>query len=101
MIKPDRIAGMRFSDYLNTQNWTDDLKSRLENALVYGPHQTRCYGGGVNIPVLYPEIRQVYVEQNVCADDIGGGGDRNSAKIVQLCLVSTLIMICMKFLNGF
>lgn len=96
ITKPDRIAGMRFSEHLNTQNWTDDLKNRLENALVYGPHETRCVGNWE--PLTYPEIRQVYVEEDVCGADSGSG--RNSSKFVQIISISALIVLLVNILNN-
>lgn len=66
ITKPDQFAGLKYSDYLNTLEWTDGLKTRLQHALVHDPHESRCLGYPVR-PVSYPEITKEYVEENVCA----------------------------------
>lgn len=90
ITKPDDIAGMRYSDYLNSIEWTDDLKNRLQQELL-GPHQSRCKGAFV--PVQYPEIKQEYVEENVCA-----GGDISHANFVQTISLSGFLILAVKLL---
>lgn len=69
LTKPDAIAGMTYSDYLNTFNWTDDMKNRLQQAVRYGSHTLRCNRDVDRMQVPYPVITKEYVEKNVCGDD--------------------------------
>ncbi len=91
ITKPDDIAGMRYSDHLNSLEWTDELKSRLQQELL-GPHRSRCTGAF--IPVQYPEIKQEYVEENVCA-----GGEISRANFVQTITLSGFLILAVKLLN--
>lgn len=78
---------MRFSDYLNTVNWTDELKNKLQHQLVYSPHATTCTGTVRSVP--YPEIKEEYIEKNVCARD----GDDSSANSVKTFSFSAFFIL--------
>lgn len=90
ITKPDRIAGLKYSDYLNTLNWTDELKNRLQHSIVHDPHTTRCLGYPVR-SARYPEITQEYVEANVCA----------SANFVHKFSFSAFLIVLLAMLNNF
>ena len=90
ITKPDSIAGMKYTDYLNGLNWTDDLRSRLQHELRYGSHQSGCIGTDMTVP--YPEIKVEYVEENVCNDD-------NGATVVQATSLSLFIVLVVKMIN--
>lgn len=95
LTKPDAIAGLKFSDYLNTMiDWTDDLKNKLQQELRYRAHETRCLG--TMMPVSYPEIKQEYVEEDVCEVD-----ENNSAHVVRTFSLSALIVLFLTLLNNF
>lgn len=91
LTKPDQIAGMRFSDYLNTLNWTDELKNQLQDELIRIPHTSECLGTLKSVE--YPEIRETYIEENVCAGDDGDGSRANSVKIFSISVFFTLFVI--------
>lgn len=90
---------MRYSDYLNTITWTDELKSQLQEELVYSPHSSRCVGTFKT--VQYPEIRQEYVEEDVCKDkDKDDDDDDSSANVVKAFSFSTFFILFAAVLNN-
>jgi len=92
LTKPDEIAGLKYSEYLNTLNWTDDFKNRLQQELRYGPHESPCRGSMRT--VSYPVINEEYVERNVCQAD-------NSANFVQTFSLSAFLILVVTILNNF
>ncbi|KAG4070170.1 hypothetical protein HA402_003860 [Bradysia odoriphaga] len=92
LTKPESIAGKRYSDYLNTYDWTDELKDQLQQQLRYGTHETRCLGSVRS--VQYPDIRQEHVEYNVCA-----GGDNITTKSFKIILLFAFVTLLVTQLN--
>lgn len=93
LTKPDAISGLKYSDYLNTLEWTDDLKSQLQEELVYQPHESVCTGD--RRAVLYPEIRQVYVQEDVCT----GVSNNISPNFVKTFLFTAFVLFVIMLNN--
>jgi len=96
LTEPEAIRGMSYSGYLNTLNWTDQLKNDLQEELRYGRHQSRCLG--TNIPVTYPQFDKEYEEIDACKEKNDDSGSKSTmAGNASMLLVS--LINCVYFIR--